>query len=211
MNGEIAGPADGDVCIPGRRTYLRPPEAQDAALLRFLLNDPETTAWFTGFNVPVSTSDQQRWMERGAPDINGPWHFTIVDRGSGRGIGLASVDAIDWRNGTAGIAVKLHPDARGHGLAHDAAMARTAWAFYVAGFRRLGCAAMDFNRASQALIERVGYRLEGRRREVAYRDGRWCDVLLYGLLRSDADEMPEMQEYRRLVVPIPTGPTPTTD
>ena len=201
----------GDICIPGKRTYLRPVEPRDAELLRFLINDPATTASFVGFNPPVSTVDQARWIDAYTLRPEGPWHFTIVDRETDLGIGLASMWDLDRMNGTVGIGVKLHPDARGRGLARDAGMARTAWTLYVAGFRRISAAVLDFNRASQALVERVGYRLEGRQREAVHRNGRWCDLLLYGLLRSEADLMPEMQEYRRLVVPISTEPVASDD
>lgn len=203
---DLAQPPIGDVCIPGKRTYLRPVELEDAPLLRYLMNEPAVTASFVGFNVPVSSEDQARWTATARLEPNGPWHLSIVERASLRAVGLASFTDIDWRNGSARTAVKLHPDFHGRGLAIDAGLARTAWAFFCAGLRRLEAQVVDFNDASQRLIERAGYRLEGRRREAIYRDGRWCDVLVYGLLRSEAEEMPEFAEYRNLVVPVSTTP-----
>ena len=190
-----------DVGIRGKVSSLRPVEQGDAPLLRYLMNDPTVTGSFVGFNLPVSSDDQRRWIEQPRRSPDGPWHLTIVERTTGQPVGLASAHDVDWRNGSVTHGIKLHPSAQGRGLAYDAAMARVAWVFFVAGLRRINTQLLDSNVASQRLHERVGYTLEGRRREAVQRDGRWHDVLLYGLLRSEAERMPAMDEYRRLVVP----------
>ncbi len=195
-----------EVGIPGRRTYLRPVEQSDAPLLRFLMNDPSVTGTLMGFNVPVSTEDQRRWTDTPRHSINGPWHFTIVERETGRAIGLTTTHTIDWVNRSAQNGTKIHPDAQRLGLAQDAGMARLAWSFFVVGLRRVSSAVLDYHQASIRTLEKVGYTYEGRRREAIYRDGRWCDVLLYGLLRAEAERLPWMEEYRRLVLPVDTTP-----
>lgn len=197
-----------DVGIPGKLTYLRPVEPEDAELLRFLMNDPAVTDTIVGFNPPVSMFQQHQWIgaPRGGPD--GPWHFTIVERSTGTPVGLTSLHSIDWRNGTALNGIKVQPSAQGRGLAHDAVMALNAWGFFIAGLRRIEVSILDLNDASQRLYGRLGYNFEGRKREAVHRNGRWCDLLVYGLLRSEAENMPEMAEYRTLVAPIST-PTPS--
>jgi len=194
-----------DVGIPGRLSYLRPVDRTDAPLLRFLMNDPTVTETLVGFNVPVSSGDQLRWIDTPRNSLNGPWHFTIVERETDRAVGLATAHDVDWRNGTVKHGIKLHPGAQGRGIAYDAIMARIAWTFFVAGLRRIDTAVLDFNHASLRLHHRIGYSLEGRRREAVLRDGRWCDLLLFGLLRSEAEQMPGMMEYRRLVSPVGTA------
>jgi ribosomal-protein-alanine N-acetyltransferase len=198
-----------DVGIPGKLTLLRPVEPEDAPLLRFLMNDPAITDSIVGFNPPVSLRQQHQWIDgpRGGP--TGPWHLTIVERSTGEAVGLTKIHSVDWREGTARHGIKLHPSTQGRGLAYDACMARNAWAFFVAGVRRLETTILDFNIPSQRLTERLGYTLEGRRREAVQRNGRWCDVLVYGLLRSDAERMPQVQEYRLLVAPV--APTSLVD
>jgi RimJ/RimL family protein N-acetyltransferase len=197
-----------DVGIPGKTTYLRPIEPEDAKLLRFLMNDPTVVDTIVGFSPPVSLLQQQQWISSSRGGSDGPWHFTIVERATGEPVGLVSLHSIDWRNGSARHGIKLHPSAQGRGLAFDACMARNAWAFFVVGLRRLDAAVLDFNVSSQRLYVRLGYSLEGRRRQAIHRNGGWCDLLVYGLLRSEAETMPEMAEYRTLVSPVST-PTPS--
>lgn len=204
----VVGRAEGlrDVGIPGKKTYLRPIEPEDATLLRFLMNDPTVTDTIVGFNPPVSLQ-QQQWISspRGGPD--GPWHMAVVECATGEPVGMTSLHSIDWRNRTARHGIKLHPSAQGRGLAYDACMARNAWAFFSVGLRRQEASIPDFNSSSQRLYGRLSYKLEGRRREAVHRNGRWCDLLVYGLLRSEAENMPEMDEYRTLAAPVST---PTT-
>lgn len=199
-SGDVGSPTT-DAAIPGRSTYLRAVERSDGPLLRFLLNDPSVNASFVGFNVPVSTDDQRRWTESPRREPNGPWHFTIVERTTGTPVGLTQLHTIDWRLGSARDGIKLHPSAMGRGLAYDACMARNAWAFFVAGLRRLEASVLDFNEPSHRLFRRLGYAQEGRRREAVLKNGRWCDLLDYGLLRSEAEAVPAMAEYRALVAP----------
>jgi aminoglycoside 6'-N-acetyltransferase len=42
------------------------------------------------------------------------------------------------------------------------------------------------NVPEQRALERAGFALEGRRREVYFQFGTWRDELMYGLLRSEA-------------------------
>jgi RimJ/RimL family protein N-acetyltransferase len=168
------------------------------------VNDPYVIGSVVGFNLPVSIDEQRRWIDSPRRDSNGPWHFSIVERASGEVVGLTSLHSVDWGSGTASDGIKLHPAATGRGLAYDACMTRNAWAFFVLGLRRLEATILDFNGAAQRHDERLGYTQEGRRREAAFKNGRWCDLLQYGLLRSEAERMPAMADFRALVAPVST-------
>jgi RimJ/RimL family protein N-acetyltransferase len=87
-------------------------------------------------------------------------------------------------------------------------MALSAFLFFRLGLRRLVWRSLDFNVASQRLALRVGFVLEGREREAVQRDGRWCDILTYGLLRREAASMDAYRDYRRIVVPVDVEVSP---
>jgi RimJ/RimL family protein N-acetyltransferase len=188
--------------ISGELTLLRPVEAADLAFLRDLFNDPRVSSMVVGTGAPVSSAEQERWFERVTAGQAGKRYFTVIERATGYPVGLVSLEDLDWVNRSARHSVKLHPDFGGRGLAYDAAMTRNAWAFFVLGLHRLEAVILDFNLASRRLYERLGYRLEGQAREAVFRDGRWCDLVRYGLLRHEAEADPAMSTYRRLVVPV---------
>ncbi len=44
----------------------------------------------------------------------------------------------------------------------------------------------DANVPAQRVMERVGFRREGLLRRATFRDGQWCGVAMYGILRQEA-------------------------
>ena len=165
-----------------------------------LLNDPLVTSSTVEVGMPVSSQQNISFhRDGGRPNVA---HFAIVERACERAVGVAITKNIDWRTQTAEGGIKLESDASGRGLAADACMARDTFLFFRLGVRRLTWCALDFNIASQKLAVRLGYRLEGREREAVQRDGRWCDILTYGLLRREAESMDAYREYRSLIVPV---------
>jgi RimJ/RimL family protein N-acetyltransferase len=186
--------------LPGRNVFLRRPEAEDMDLVLRLLNDPFVTSSTVEVGMPVGAQQNIAFHK----DASRPEtvHLAVVERASGRTVGVTIVHRIDWRTQTAEHGMKMHPESAGQGLATDACMTRNAFLFFRLGLRRLVLRSLDFNIASQRLAARLGYRLEGREREAVQRDGRWCDILTYGLLRHEAEAMDSYREYRRLVVPV---------
>lgn len=192
--------------IPGKLVFLRRPEPEDHAVILSLLNDSAVTSSTEDVGAPVS-SHMNADFHRGASQRD-TFHLAIIDRAAGRAVGVTMVHHIDWRSQTAHGGVKVLPQMSGRGFATDAYMARNTFLFFRLGLRRLAWRALDFNVASQRLAERLGYTLEGRERQAVQRDGRWCDVLTYGLLRSEAEQMEPYTAYRRLIVPVDVRAAP---
>ena len=47
----------------------------------------------------------------------------------------------------------------------------------------------EFNAAARRVMERLGFREEGRRRRALYRSGRYSDSVIYGLLREEFEDL----------------------
>ena len=88
----------------------------------------------------------------------------------------------DWE---ADIGYELGPEYWGRGYATEAALAMVHFGFQDLGLHRISSWCIADNVASARVLERVGFRPEGRLREKEYYKGRWWDRLLYGLLVSD--------------------------
>lgn len=73
----------------------------------------------------------------------------------------------------------------GQGLMHEALRHLCAHAFGSLGLRRLEAEVNPDNRASSALLERLGFQREGLLRQRWTRKGRTYDTHLYGLLRDE--------------------------
>ena len=98
-----------------------------------------------------------------------------------------------------GIGLELQPDVYAHsaelsywiapahwgrGHATRAVAALTDHAFFGLGLARLYARVIDGNGASQRVLEKCAYRLEGRLRGAVQKDGRYADQFLYAKLRA---------------------------
>ena len=72
------------------------------------------------------------------------------------------------------------------GIATLAVQAITVYAFRRFDLERIYAAVFGWNMASARVLEKAGYRLEGRFRNAVFKDGRITDQLMYGIVRKDA-------------------------
>ena len=73
----------------------------------------------------------------------------------------------------------------GRGIAARALVGFTRYAFAAYEVERLFAVPLAANTASCRVLEKTGYRLEGRMRRSAVKDGVVQDQLLYAILRGD--------------------------
>lgn len=83
----------------------------------------------------------------------------------------------------------LNPAAGGHGFATEAAIAMLNAAFAHDGLHRI-IAQMDArNTASARMASRIGMRQEAHLRQDWWSKGEWSDTLIFGMLRSDRQQV----------------------
>lgn len=83
------------------------------------------------------------------------------------------------------LAISLRPEHVGRGYGTEAVRLVVDHAFRSTPLHRIGLGVYAFNDRARRCYEAVGFREEGRRREVVFADGAWHDVVLMGLLRSE--------------------------
>jgi RimJ/RimL family protein N-acetyltransferase len=82
-----------------------------------------------------------------------------------------------------GLAV--HPDFRGRKVGDETARLIQRHLIDDLGFHRLQLEIYGFNERAQVHAERSGFVREGVRRKAYWRDGRWVDGVLFGLVEED--------------------------
>ncbi len=135
--------------------------------------------------TPRPTPEQARGMEFGLPAARTFW----IDVGGAHAGLLRLTDVEDIGTGSPLIDVRLAPAFRGRGLGRRAVawLAATVFREYPAAHRIEATTRID-NVAMRRVLERCGFRLEGRLRETwPVGEGARTDTAIYGLLRGDAD------------------------
>lgn len=140
---------------------LRPPVEEDAPEAFELLNDPDVRRWNPARDCP-DLEVAAAWCRDGADWSDGShatWH--AVDLATGRMVGNVSLFAIDKDDRVAKIGYRVHPDARGRGVARQMVDAVTGWAFEERGLMRVQLEHSVENPASCRVAEAAGFGYEG--------------------------------------------------
>ena len=181
--------------LVGKKVRLIAMEAEHVEMLRELANDPEFEKMVVGWSFPISRTDQAKWFEGCKNDLSAiRYVISTAEDGPVGSIGLRN---IDWKNGTAeGGGMRIaKKEIRTRGLATDAWMTLMRYCFEELRLNRVVGSALVYNKASQKVCERVGFKQEGLMRQAVYKNGRFHDVILYACLRSDYEELTAANHY----------------
>ena len=99
-------------------------------------------------------------------------------------IGEIRIKNIKWYNRKAELSLMIAPIHQGKGYGTDALEKIIEYAFNTMNFYRLEAEVIDFNEPSKKLVEKCGFVFEGRLREAKYVNGKYYDILRYGLLKK---------------------------
>jgi RimJ/RimL family protein N-acetyltransferase len=140
---------------------IRPPADEDAPAAFELLNDPDVRLWNPARDCP-DLQTAQAWCRGGADWSDGThatWH--AVDKATSRMVGNVSLFAIDSDDRVAKIGYRVHPAARGRGVARQMVDAVTRWAFESRGLMRVQLEHSVRNEASCRVAVAAGFVFEG--------------------------------------------------
>jgi RimJ/RimL family protein N-acetyltransferase len=161
------------------RCVIRDWRADDAAALRRHADDRRV--WINlrdRFPHPYTLRDARDWIEAaGAPDAPVTDWAIEVDGEAAGGIGLTFGSDVARRS--AEIGFWLGASAWGRGIMTAAVVAVTDRAFAAHDLCRVHATVFEWNPASMRVLEKAGYRREGRLRVSVTKDGRTVDSILY--------------------------------
>lgn len=158
---------------------LRVPEERDLPAIERGLGDPEVVRAFGAADLTARRLlelNRRRWIDGEAAT------FAICD-GADSCLGHIFVNLGASRRATVGY--WLLPEARGKGLATRALRLVSQWALTNLDLARLWLLTEEWNRPSQYVAERVGFRREGVLRSWTEIDGRRVDYVSFSLLPTD--------------------------
>lgn len=101
-------------------------------------------------------------------------------------VGGVELAPIQWRSRSAELAVWIgDPVSRRRGFGLDAMHLSLSYAFRTLGLHRVSYLIPDVNQAALAAYLRAGFHEEGQLRQASYRDGRYHDLMVLGILRDE--------------------------
>lgn len=165
---------------------LRAIEKEDCELLKFLMNSAGVERTTVGWNQPISTIMQEKWIEHYENSENVMrW---MIELNNGTTLGMVMLTDIDWKNRVALIGIKTNPyeKERLKGDTKNALYAVVKYAFEELALHRIESTILKYNTFSLKLLgESLGFRLEGVQKSKIFKCGMWNDLYCYGLLVED--------------------------
>lgn len=172
--------------INGEKVILRAVKKQDKNLLFTLVNDPDTEQMLGGSSFPVSDYEQENWMSSqiGRTDILRC--IIALKTEPEQGLGTIILSDIDLKNAVAQVHIKMaEHTGRRKGYGTDALNAIVHYAFNELRLNCIYAEILNYNFPSQKLFEKCGFQKEGVLRERVFKGGRFENVIIYSLLKTD--------------------------
>jgi len=122
-------------------------------------------------------------IEKKAEESQKLYYFAIRAKADGRLLGKASVIEVDWPNSFCSIRFGIgQAEDRRKGYATQAIQMLLRYVFAELNLYRVGATVPEYNEPAAALLKKLGFVEEVRRRQALERDGRRWDMVHYGLL-----------------------------
>ena len=172
--------------LKGQRLYLRALLEEDA--------EGEYLQWFNDEEVCQGNSHhviphtKEKILEyiRHAQQSTDEFILAIVLNENGKHIGNIAFQSIDTIYRSADLTIIIgDKTAWGKGYGFEAASLLLHHGFNSMNLHRISCATYDTNQAMKKIALALKMKEEGRRIQAAYKDGKYIDVIEYGILKSD--------------------------
>lgn len=166
------------------RLALRLPQISDVPFLFRWVNDPAVFRPLATRHARYKRSEEVAWVKssRRLASRGVQLNLAITLRREGAHIGGIGLEIRDWDNGHGWIGYWLAPKYWHQGYASEAASAVCQVAFRNLRLHRIDASVFEFNPRSMRVLRKLGFKREGRKRDILFRDGRWHDEVSFGLL-----------------------------
>lgn len=150
------------------------------------LLDLKNESWQTTHNISLLNMDNQlSWFESLCKeDIHTPRNLVLIANFEFIAVGVFKLSRIDWYSRKADIAWDVFLQYREKGFGKKIAEAGAYFAKDVLGLRKLNAEILENNPASMKCALAAGFEQEGVKKEEVYRQGKFLNSHVMGLLTS---------------------------
>lgn len=171
--------------MTGEKVVLAPLAREDAPTLWRWINARDLVVHSAPYR-PIHASGHEAWFAD-VQKRNDLVIFGIRTASTGTLVGTCQLHSIHPVHRSAELQIRIgDPEARGKGYGSQALEQLLRFGFGDLNLRRIWLHVLAGNSAALKLYAKFGFREEGRQREAVYIDGRYEDVVLMGLLRSES-------------------------
>lgn len=164
----------------GFNVTLGPLDSTSKHKIREWRNNPAVYKWCRQRTM-ISDVEHDRWFEAQSKDPSIQMFSIYSDN---RFVGVCGFTSIDNVNRRAEFSLYIAPDSHGDGYGTSALKTLFSHGFKDLGFHSIWGETFEDNKAAR-MFEKIGMKKEGIRREFYFKNGKFIDAHLYGVLGSE--------------------------
>jgi len=172
------------IFLKGKKVNLRPYAKTDIPIMTRWVNDPDIMEF--GFPpYPQTERQEEEWFNKVGSDDNKI--SLAIETKEGTLIGSISLGEIEWKRNRTAITGALigEKEYRGKGYGTDAKMLLLDYAFNRLNLRKICSNVLASNKRSWRYNLRCGYKVEGIRKKQRFANGRYHDLIEFGIFKKD--------------------------
>ena len=161
-------------------------EETDADFFYETLRDMDIQKNESDIRVPMSHKACEAFAaEQAAKGNDNLSPFLILEDLDGNRVGIATPSVEDSRVGVFTCGMNILSEYRCKGCASEALLLILRFYFDQLRFHKFNASVYSYNEPSNRMCEKLGFVVEGRRRETVFTDGKYYDEILYGLTADE--------------------------
>lgn len=172
--------------LRGEKVLLRPVKRSDIEYFLKWFNDPEVIQYI-GLYLPMTEMAEGKFIEGlGSDRTHAMFVIEAIDGDTGKPIGSTDLGNISARDHSAGFGIAIgDKDYWSKGYGTEAARLLIKYGFEQLNLHRINSSALAFNERSLKLHLKLGFKEEGRQRDGIFKNGKFHDLVGFGLLRAE--------------------------
>lgn len=156
-------------------------EKDDLSFIHKLKKNPDIMQYWC--NEPYTTKEQILKDYENRQTDTTIREFIIYK--SGEKIGYTSLFNQNARHRSATFAIMLDPSQQGNGYATEAVRLIVEYGFNILNLNKINLDVVDFNEKAIHVYKKVGFKIEGEKRQQFYINGEYTNGILMGLLKEE--------------------------
>ena len=176
--------------LKGKKVLLRPIKKSDIPLFVKWFNDQEVTQYLVMY-LPMTEIYEEKWVEKLSIERVGVDVIFVIEAMAGEDketvpIGTCGLHNIRPKDRDADLGIAIgEKDYWEKGYGTETAALLIKYGFEQLNLHRISSGAIEFNKRSRSLHKKLNFHQEGRLRKAMFRNGRYWDHILFGLLREE--------------------------
>ncbi len=174
----------------GKKIRLREYREEDIELALSYINDAEVKKLLMpGVPYPLTLEDEYKWFQN-ISAFHDTYNFAIETLEDEKYIGGCGINRLDWKNKVATVGIFIgDKDYWGKGYGTDAMKVLMKFIFEQMNINKIKLHVYAFNERAIKSYKKCGFTVEGVLRQELYRDGKYHDEYVMGILRDEYKKM----------------------